>query len=65
MYFRTFFTTFYWLIPAGVDQSEELGGGVRQDPGGVSLLAGHHLPEAASRLHQVTLFLPTIPDFGF
>ena len=32
---------------------------MRQDPGGVSLLAGHHLPEAASRLHQATLFLPT------
>jgi hypothetical protein len=36
---------------------------VRQDPRGVSLLAGHHLPEAASRLHQATLFLPTsVPD---
>jgi hypothetical protein len=36
---------------------------VRQDPGGVSLLAGHHLPEAACRLHQATLFLPTsVPD---
>ncbi len=36
---------------------------MRQDPGGVSLLAGHHLPKAASRLHQATLFLDTsVPD---
>ncbi len=41
-----------WFL--GVYEPEDLGGGLRQNAGGLQVLAGHHLRPEACRLYQAS-----------